>query len=82
MANLNFDPGLVIDFGCGVGRLAKEINQPVIGVDNSRSMRKMAQIYVKKETFRAIDSNQLEQEVNKGLRAQNNYFSLGIAACI
>jgi 2-polyprenyl-3-methyl-5-hydroxy-6-metoxy-1,4-benzoquinol methylase len=48
--------GLVLDYGCGVGRLAKEVLDAndtiqIIGVDTSPEMLKLAKEYVNSERF-------------------------------
>lgn len=63
---------LIIDFGCGIGRISKELIQrtgcKVIGVDISKSMRSQAVEYVNDERFTAISPDLLEQMLKKGLR--------------
>lgn len=57
MATLIGDPGeLVLDYGCGVGRVAKELierwpNTKVVGVDSSTSMLNLATSYVESDRF-------------------------------
>lgn len=56
---LNLDRGsVVLDFGCGIGRLSKAIlekyNCTVIGLDISMNMRAMANIYVNNNNFSSI----------------------------
>lgn len=57
MATLIGDPGAhVFDYGCGVGRIAKELierwpNVTVVGVDKSEPMRKLAVPYVDSRRF-------------------------------
>jgi tetratricopeptide (TPR) repeat protein len=63
---------VVIDFGCGIGRLSKEIiaqtGAKVIGVDISDSMRKMAVECVNHKNFQAISPTDLRQKVLDGLQ--------------
>lgn len=47
---------VILDYGCGVGRLAKEVleafpNVKIIGVDTSPEMRKLAEEYVGSDRF-------------------------------
>ena len=47
---------VILDYGCGVGRLAKEIidlfpNIKIVGVDTSAEMRKLAEEYVNSDRF-------------------------------
>ncbi len=65
----NDDIGLVIDFGCGIGRLSKEIKNPVLGVDISQSMRVHSEIYVKKLEFSCVRPETLQILSANGLRA-------------
>src|SRR5260221_13932814 len=40
MRHIRFDTaGLIVDYGCGAGRLSQHIPQPVLGVDISPTMR-------------------------------------------
>lgn len=58
-----FEMGLVLDFGCGIGRMAKAICGPalsVVGVDISETMREQALQYVKSDHFRAISPEDLD----------------------
>ena len=69
---LVFDAGLVIDFGCGIGRLSKDLVSTeitVIGVDSSPSMRRQAEEYVGHENFRAVGPGEFADLVREGLRA-------------
>lgn len=63
---------IVVDFGCGIGRVSKEIIEKigckVIGVDISQSMREMAKAYVKNPNFEAITPSQLREKILDGLR--------------
>jgi SAM-dependent methyltransferase len=52
---IDFIPSLIIDYGCGTGRLLREIavrfvNTKFIGIDGSSAMLKTANSYLKKET--------------------------------
>ncbi len=63
---------LVMDFGCGVGRLSRELIQQggvaAIGVDASESMRKLAPGYVASPYFIATGTEGLAALVAGGLR--------------
>ena len=63
---------VVVDFGCGIGRVSKEIIEKigcrVIGVDISASMRELAKEYVKSDNFEVITPAQLREKVLDGLR--------------
>ena len=59
---------LILDYGCGVGRIAKRITNPVIGVDLSSTMRWHAETYVGRPDFATTNPPMLEQLVRSGLR--------------
>lgn len=71
----------VIDYGCGIGRLAKELIKQtdcnIVGVDISRSMRAMASLYCDSEAFFSCPKDSLEFLVNSGFRA-NHAFSVWV----
>jgi SAM-dependent methyltransferase len=51
---LKIDGSVIIDYGCGVGRIARELtleNCIVIGADTSPTMRRFAAEYVPKDNF-------------------------------
>jgi 2-polyprenyl-3-methyl-5-hydroxy-6-metoxy-1,4-benzoquinol methylase len=63
---------LVMDFGCGVGRMARELihqsGVTVIGVDASESMRRLAPAYVASPNFTITDTAGLAALVAGGSR--------------
>jgi cyclopropane fatty-acyl-phospholipid synthase-like methyltransferase len=63
---------LIVDFGCGIGRVAKELIEKtgcsVLGVDISASMRSQAIEYVDDERFLAITPDMLIQMIKNGLK--------------
>ncbi|MBU3602149.1 bifunctional 2-polyprenyl-6-hydroxyphenol methylase/3-demethylubiquinol 3-O-methyltransferase UbiG [Polynucleobacter sp. AM-25C3] len=64
--------GLVVDYGCGVGRLAGPLvdqGYSVIGVDASSSMRQHATNLIASERFMAMTPATLEQLVGIGIKA-------------
>jgi SAM-dependent methyltransferase len=65
---------VVLDYGCGIGRLAKAMIEAsgccVIGVDISASMRALAASYVGSERFLALAPAQFDALVGAGLRVQ------------
>jgi len=63
------DEELVIDYGCGIGRIAKLLKNPVLGIDISPPMRHMAEVYTAREGFATAHSLMLQQFVKAGLRA-------------
>lgn len=72
---------LVVDFGCGIGRLSKELitkyNCQVIGVDISGSMRKHAISYVDSNRFQAVSPQEFKSILYKGVR-----FDMAIAVWV
>jgi SAM-dependent methyltransferase len=65
--------GLIIDYGCGLGRLAKTLIERfdcrVLGVDISDRMRGLAPHYVKSQNFSVVSPHVLHSMVANGLRA-------------
>ncbi|HWI29188.1 MAG TPA: class I SAM-dependent methyltransferase, partial [Stellaceae bacterium] len=73
-ADLRIGPGsLVLDYGCGIGRLAKELiarhGCRVIGVDISPSMRALAVGYVESDRFFACPPSMLDALAKAGFAA-------------
>ncbi len=62
---------LVLDYGCGIGRLAKELiarhGCRVVGVDISPSMRALGPMYVESDRFCACPPAMLDGLVERGL---------------
>jgi len=67
----------VIDFGCGIGRLAREIARfgkcRVTGVDISETMRLHAQAYVASPDFTALSPQAYDAAVQTGQRYDAAY---------
>jgi SAM-dependent methyltransferase len=68
---LNLRPDmLLLDYGCGIGRLAKELiakyRCSVVGVDISASMRGFAATYVESDRFLACAPAMLDTLVDRG----------------
>jgi SAM-dependent methyltransferase len=59
---------IVVDYGCGIGRVAKFLPNPVIGVDISPTMRAQAKQYVGRPAFSAISPESFATMVEDGLR--------------
>lgn len=69
MPQLDFrDARLVIDYGCGIGRIARELPVPVLGVDISPTMQQMALRYVARSGFGVVYPDMLLSLVDCGLR--------------
>jgi len=65
---------VVLDFGCGIGRMAKALIERtrcwVIGVDLSVRMRELAPAYVDSPKFAAVSPEMLDLLVARGLRVE------------
>ena len=63
---------LLLDYGCGIGRLAFELiqrhNCRVVGVDISPSMRALSVIYTRSNRFLSCSHEMLEGLVARGMR--------------
>lgn len=74
--NLNPD-SRILDFGCGIGRIAKALIErygcTVVGVDISENMRKLSIDYVKSERFIACDPATFDQMIKEGFHATGAY---------
>lgn len=74
--NLFNEDSVVLDWGCGIGRLAKpiieEFNCKVVGVDFQPNMLKYAIEYVDHPNFTAINNAEFSQ-------LPDDYFTVGIA---
>ena len=68
---------VVIDYGCGIGRVAKGLIEQtgcsVIGVDISSNMRELAVGYVDSERFTTASPEALDARVAAGFRATHAY---------
>lgn len=69
LAHLPKDACTILDFGCGVGRLAKEVLKQnskvtVIGVDASEDERRLAREYVNDSRFICVAPEELNQKVD------------------
>jgi ubiquinone/menaquinone biosynthesis C-methylase UbiE len=74
--NLFNEESIVLDWGCGIGRLSKpiieEFNCKVVGVDFQPNMLKYACEYVNHPNFTAINNEEF-------FELPDNYFTTGIA---
>jgi SAM-dependent methyltransferase len=65
----------ILDYGCGVGRLAKGIIDrygcTVLGVDISAAMRELAPRYVNSDRFSVCDPETLDAMVSQGFRTRH-----------
>ena len=76
----------VLDYGCGVGRLAKGLVErygcSVVGVDISESMRELAEKYVGSSRFMAVDPQMLKARVAEGWRATHAFACWVLQHCL
>jgi SAM-dependent methyltransferase len=63
------DARLVIDYGCGIGRIAKVLPMPVLGVDISATMRAQAIAYVQRNDVGIVSPFMMQTLIERGLRA-------------
>lgn len=75
---LGLAPGKwILDYGCGVGRIAKKLCEKgymVLGVEQSAAMRKFAMEYVNDPAhFLCVSNEMLKQLVETGLRVDGAY---------
>ncbi len=80
-------PGaLIIDFGCGVGRLAKALIErcecTVLGVDLTAEMRALAPHYVASDAFSVVSPSVFRQMVARGLRANGAFAVWVLQHCL
>ncbi len=77
---------LILDYGCGVGRLAKEMiaryGCTILGVDISCQMLQFAIDYVGSQRFITCSPDALERMVSKGLRVDHAYSTWVIQHCL
>ena len=76
----------VLDYGCGIGRLARGLIErygcSVVGVDVSARMRHLAAEYVGSERFIACSPAMLEVMVAQGFRASEAYVCWVLQHCV
>ena len=77
---------LVLDYGCGIGRLAKALiaraGCTLLGADISASMRAYAHIYVESARFAATSPEGLECLTGHGLRVDHAYAVWVLQHCL
>src|SRR5262249_24500142 len=64
---------LLLDFGCGIGRIARLLSHPIIGVDMAPEMRRHAAQYVDRPDFAAVAPVLFRRLVREGLRCDGGY---------
>lgn len=61
---------LLLDYGCGIGRVSRILENPVLGIDISHSMRQHALLYVNRPGFATTHPPMLRFFIDNGLRAK------------
>lgn len=84
---LQLQPGqLILDYGCGIGRIAKELiaryEVRVLGVDISPNMRAYAPGYVGSPRFSAVSNEVLHGLVDNGLRVDAAFCVWVLQHCV
>ncbi len=77
---------VILDYGCGIGRLAKELigefGCTIIGVDTSVNMRTLSLQYLQSENFVACSKEGFETMVTRGLRVDHAYAVWVLQHCL
>lgn len=72
--HVKFPPfGPIIDLGCGIGRVARRLagdGLSVVGVDQSYTMRMMAEHEVRSDLFTAVSPTVMHQMIIAGMKAR------------
>lgn len=77
---------LVVDFGCGIGRVAKALIEAygcrVIGVDISRNMRILGQFHFESDRFITVSPDAFSALVQNGLRVDAAFSVWCLQHCV
>ena len=80
------DGDLVLDYGCGIGRLSRALiadaGCALLGVDISASMRAYAQVYVESQRFAATSPEGLQRLTTCGLQVDHAYAVWVLQHCL
>jgi SAM-dependent methyltransferase len=70
LGRINLPPGMIVDYGCGIGRLPRMLRQPCIGVDLSPAMRVIAEGFVRRDEFCVASPIAFGCLIKAGLRCE------------
>ena len=77
---------LVLDYGCGIGRLSKALIEAtgcfVIGVDMAQRMRELAQGYVASPRFMVVSPDGFDALIDRGLKVDFGFASWVLQHCL
>ena len=77
---------LVLDYGCGIGRLSKVLIERtgcfVMGVDMAQRMREMAPAYVASPRFMVVSPAGLDMLIDRGIQADFGFASWVLQHCL
>ena len=77
---------LVLDYGCGIGRLSKALIERtgcyVIGIDMAQRMREMAPAYVASPRFMVMAPEGLDLLIERGLKVDFGFASWVLQHCL
>ena len=77
---------LILDFGCGIGRLSKALIERtgcfVIGIDMAQRMREMALAYVASPRFMVMAPEALDVLIERGLKADFGFAAWVLQHCL
>ena len=80
------DASILVDYGCGIGRLSKELIErtgcTVVGVDISTSMLALANVYVSSDRFIGCAPAGLRRLIDNGLQADGAYAVRSLQHCL
>ena len=77
---------LVLDYGCGIGRLSKALIERtgcfVIGVDMAQRMRELAPVYVASPRFMVVSPEGFDALIDRGVKMDFGFASWALQHCL
>lgn len=77
---------LVLDYGCGIGRLSKALIERtgcfVIGVDMAQRMRELAPVYVASPRFMVVSPEGFDALIDRGIKVDFGFASWVLQHCL